>query len=753
MAPMDQLPLEHRYVSIGIGLLLLVIGIWVVRRLITGLGDKNAGAGERAIKKAEDKGDPVKAARVASEHGEFERAANLFLKAGRPLDAARALRKAELWERAAELFEQGKDYAGAAYCFQKAGRQQDELRVRVAGNEWQLAADLARSLGRHKQAAGLLARAGRKDEAIDLLREAGLREEADTLHAEQLLEGGRVREAAAVFRRLGELDKALRAYQQVGDPRGIAEVHAAQGDHEAAAEAFWKAEIFLDAAKHYEQARVYRKAALAYQRAGQTEDAIRCLGLLSDKLAVLKLRAALGDHDEALRVAESVVPTDGAFVQAMQIAADIYKQRRDAAGEARILLRLLEAPLETSLRVRTSRKAALLFAQLGQPQRARRALARIDAEAREDEELGAWVSKLRAQLAELNDESATQPLVAGAGGPGGAPMSLDAPQPVDDELPTDAFIERTMAYDVVGKSSSPGGASLSTAVQGGPTVGDEPVEVPSGWPKGVPAQLSTRYADLQRLGQGGNGIVYRATDRRIDRTVVLKFMLDSAMPTEVARRYFLREVKLAASLSHQNIVHIYDMGETDGALWYSMEFVDGNSLTQHLPAGKPLENRIFLMSVVEQLCDALDHAHGQGLIHRDIKPDNVLVARDGVVKLLDFGLARAFDDGFGEQSVLAGTPFYMAPEQISGDTVDHRADIYALGVMLYRMFSGRLPFTENVFVAHALEAPPDPKRFNPDIPEQVVAVVLRALNKQPDERYDNCRQIRLALHNAIFGAS
>ncbi|MSQ82940.1 MAG: hypothetical protein EXR77_08490 [Myxococcales bacterium] len=271
-------------------------------------------------------------------------------------------------------------------------------------------------------------------------------------------------------------------------------------------------------------------------------------------------------------------------------------------------------------------------------------------------------------------------------------------------------------------------------------------------PPGVPRSISNRYEQLQRIGQGGHGVVFRAVDKMLDRFVVLKFLLQSSLSTEMARKYFMREVKLSASLNHPNIVHIYDIGNTDGVLWYAMEFVDGVTLSQYLPTGKPVDDMGFLYSAFSQLCEALDSAHGQGILHRDVKPDNALVAHDGCVKLFDFGLARIADQGFGEQSLLLGTPFYMAPEQLTGGKVDHRADVYALGILLYRMLAGELPFRDgNIFAAHVLEPVPDPRQFNPQLNESVVKLLLKMLAKQPEQRPSSCRPIAVDLWTAMFG--
>ena len=271
------------------------------------------------------------------------------------------------------------------------------------------------------------------------------------------------------------------------------------------------------------------------------------------------------------------------------------------------------------------------------------------------------------------------------------------------------------------------------------------------WPVGVPKSLSSRYDHLEHLGQGGNGIVFRATDVLLDRFVVLKFMAQGALSSDLARRYFLREVKLAAGLSHPNIVHIYDLGNTDGVLYYAMEYVEGRPMTEYLFQDEPMADWAFAYSILAQLAEALDFAHSQGVLHRDVKPDNVLISSDGVVKLFDFGLARAYGEGFGDKSMLVGTPHYMAPEQFTSGKVESRTDLYALGVLAYRLMAGRLPFRDsNVFVGHAMEAPPDPRTFNLRLPKGVQSVIGHMLAKRPEDRPDRCRDAIAALYKVLF---
>jgi len=302
------------------------------------------------------------------------------------------------------------------------------------------------------------------------------------------------------------------------------------------------------------------------------------------------------------------------------------------------------------------------------------------------------------------------------------------------------------------KSSSLGGFTLPRLIAAEPSRPSAESSVATPWPGGVPRAIAERYSNLELLGQGGHGIVFRATDDLLDRRVVLKFLASSSMTQETARRYFLREFKVAAALDHPNIVKLYDIGIADGNLYYAMEHVPGQTLGAYLSQSKALHDLDFVRSVMAQLCAALDYAHAQQVLHRDVKPNNVLVTPEGVVKLFDFGLARLQSDADRDQSMMVGTPYYMAPEQQFNGQIDHRIDIYALGVVLFRMVAGRLPFTEgNVFLAHAVAPVPDPRTFNPDLPAELAAVIARMMAKRADDRFPNGKAVMQALAPLLSG--
>ncbi len=720
---------------IAIGIVVLGVGGWAVMQWVRRLSAREDSRGEREVEAALAKGDKTGAARLAGEHGLHERAADIYDGMGRPLDAGRALRKAEKWARAADRFEKANDFDSAAYCYRKLGDDNNLRRALERSGHWVEAAQMAEKAGRFVEAADLLIRAGDKNRAVELLVRGGDKDRALALSAEARLEQGDYEGAGKAFVKLERWEAAVDAFREAGNHELAAKVLAKLGRHAEGAELLAGAGQHAAAAALFEHAQRFRAAAKHWQLAGEGDRAIGALLREGDKLAVIKLRVARNELDLALRVIASVGETDAAYLDVQRIAASVYRQVGDDRAAFKALYKVLESSLPTAERLALTRDAVELAVTLGQGRIGRALLERASDAIAGDAEAQAWSETLRSQLKELADAPEEMGLVEKPRDRGRAQLA----GAVEAEA-TQTYGEGTVAY-LGGEQRSAAKADFGLEIDA------------DGWPKGVPVALSRRYSGLERLGQGGNGVVFRCEDKLLSRVVVLKFMIDGSMPTEMARKYFEREVKMAASLSHPNIVHIYDMGHEDDVPWYSMEYVDGQALSAFMPAGQIVTDKIFLMSVVEQICAALDHAHQKGMIHRDIKPDNILISSvDGAVKLLDFGLARVLDDSFGELSVLAGTPYYMAPEQIDGSPVDHRADIYALGVILYRMFTGRLPFQDgNIFVAHALEPVPDPTQFNAELSPEVVHLLMRCLAKRPDERPDNCGSIKVALHDALFG--
>jgi serine/threonine-protein kinase len=275
------------------------------------------------------------------------------------------------------------------------------------------------------------------------------------------------------------------------------------------------------------------------------------------------------------------------------------------------------------------------------------------------------------------------------------------------------------------------------------------------------------YRILEKIGAGGQGAVYKAVDTKLGRTVVVKVLPPELTAKSANLKRFEREARLASTLDHPNICSIYDLDEVDGHHFIAMQYVEGRNVRQ-LVAGRPLELKSALLIAI-QVCDALAAAHARGIIHRDIKSGNVMVTADGQAKVLDFGLAKLMDDEEAQsqgihQTQLTeigkpyGTPTHAAPEQARGDRVDHRADIFSMGVLLYEMLTGTWPFhgKTTIDVRHAVlhDAPKPLSEARPSpVPPRLQQIIDRALQKEPRDRYQKITEMRDDLRGVLHEIS
>jgi serine/threonine protein kinase len=255
-----------------------------------------------------------------------------------------------------------------------------------------------------------------------------------------------------------------------------------------------------------------------------------------------------------------------------------------------------------------------------------------------------------------------------------------------------------------------------------------------------------RYTILGELGRGAMGVVYKASDPMLNRTVAIKTINVAADPEERAEyeKRFYQEAKAAGGLSHPNIVTIFDIGQAGDVVYMAMEFVPGNEL-KSLLASRLVEPQAAL-EIGAQVAEGLAYAHDRGVVHRDVKPANIMVVRGGPAKIMDFGIARMRQSDVKTQTgMLLGSPKYMAPEQLLGAAVDHRCDIFALGVVIYEMAVGAAPFSGDditqVMYQIVNVAPPAPSAIHARLPPMLDLVLARALAKNPDSRYQDAREL------------
>ena len=267
------------------------------------------------------------------------------------------------------------------------------------------------------------------------------------------------------------------------------------------------------------------------------------------------------------------------------------------------------------------------------------------------------------------------------------------------------------------------------------------------------SRFAVRYEIKEILGEGGMGMVFKAVDTELGEVIAIKTLKQDFLSQDAtALERFKSEIRLARRISHRNVVRTHDLGENSGVYFITMEYVEGKSLKDLIKARGRLPLAITL-SVGKQLARALEVAHEQGVIHRDIKPQNMVVEPDGVLKVMDFGIARLATrkpaSGVTQAGTVIGTPEYMAPEQLAGDDVDHRVDIYAAGCVLYECLTGRPPFSADTpyqLIAKLLEeTAPSPRSLNAEVPPALDALIMAALSKDPSGR----PQTALALHDRL----
>jgi eukaryotic-like serine/threonine-protein kinase len=336
------------------------------------------------------------------------------------------------------------------------------------------------------------------------------------------------------------------------------------------------------------------------------------------------------------------------------------------------------------------------------------------------DEIGILARSFRAMLEELKEKAALEKYVA----------SLT--MKVGEDAPTIALA------GAAGRSSTEGGTRSAE-----PKVGE---------------LFASRYEIQSVLGRGGMGVVYRALDRDLDDLVAIKTLRSDALsadPTLLDR--FKQEIKLARRITHPNILRTHDLGEANGLRYLSMEYIKGITLKHLVESDQVLPTPVALR-IAKQMCAGLAAAHEAGVIHRDIKPQNILIEPSGGLKIMDFGIARLTEDrGMTATGTVIGTPDYMSPEQARGLPLDFRSDIYSTGVVLYELFTGTLPFEGDsplaVVLKHVQEKPPSPQTRNPKIDPKLSAIILRCMQKAPSDRFGSVSELYEALTRVTAAAA
>ncbi|MBS2029183.1 MAG: protein kinase [Deltaproteobacteria bacterium] len=585
-------------------------------------------------------------------------------------------------------------------------------REAFAAGQYELAAEIFHQVGDREQEARCYLFGGHPERVARIDAELAEARGEKALAINHYLRAKDTEAAARLLRELGRDKEALhlRAQERLdsGDAHGALELFEQAGDDTRAAELLETEGQHAKALEMYERAKAWEPAARLASRMGDTERAATDFekANLPSEASVFRLR--LGQTEAARKLADSVPPGTPGELLALTVLARLW-QAEGREPELRTLAgRAVSAGLSGNTDRDALRALALFYKQLGLREPAHALFSRLAATDPTDLDAADAASALQGSL----------PVAMPAGAANATLAAFDHKATMVPRIATGATGK-------VNARPASSGAALPPGNQ--------------------------RYKLDAELGRGAMGVVYRGTDQLLGRPVAIKMLPSEFSRNDQLRRLFLDEARALAALNHPHVVQVYDLGEMDGSLFLAMELVEGETLESVLSRAQlPLPRAL---DVLDQLAQALEAAHGRGIVHRDVKPGNVMVTPGGAVKLMDFGIAAG--GGVGSQApTRVGTPRYMAPEQIRGEASDARADLYALGVLAFQLCTGQLPFPDDGVLDHHLQtAPPRAATLRPELAGVVDELVARLLSKPRDERPKNATEVRAALAPALVRAA
>jgi len=693
-------------------------------------------------------------------------AARAWEAAGEParFEAARGralveARQSARWDRLAEVAESAGDRAGLADATRRIAEG-----AKPGGRNalWKRAAEAARAAGRTLEAAEAFRFAGEPLEAGPLFLEAGRPQDA----ARELERGGNLAGAAEAWSLAGQPKTAaeLRARDLEGqaDWSGAADAWEEAGNWEKAALMFERAIRPADAARAFDRAGRHERAAALFQKAGRRAEAAAAFEAAAKPEAAAAIYKDLRDWERSItlyrasgRFAEAaqLLQEQGSFEEATSLFLRAGRNLDAARSALRNGSREKAWDLLTTVR-RADAGVAEVFLELGEahlangePKDAVHVLREllghkpVDAATIEAQEAFARALEATGDLAgahaKLTQIADVQPGFRNAFSravaldrrlaEGGVPL---APA-VETSSPVPAWPAATKSGSSLAPRTGrdPSGTFQAMATPGGIAAADRP---------------EARYEIVAEVGRGGMGIVHKAFDHKLERHVALKILPGQLWGDETAMRYFIREARAIAALKHPNIVGLYDFGEGFGSAYLAMEFLEGPNL-QTLLKNDPERLKKSWRDYFVQSSRGLAAAHAKGILHRDLKPANLVLDEHGILRILDFGLARPEADS-GSTSKLIGTPAFFPPEVLRGEAASPASDVYSLGATFYTLAAGRWPYVgDDVLVARLERDPDDPRPFAPWLHEDEVLVLLRSISRHRPERFQDGGELLGAL--------
>jgi tetratricopeptide (TPR) repeat protein len=690
---------------------------------------EKAGQHDKAAQLYLEKRDFERAEANLSKVGKDEQMAELYEQMGSKLLAANAYLKNGRVRKAVQLFSEQKEFKTAAETLKKIYDDPNTLYTKELGfssrseiakqcgeyyiqaNKFEEAAKLLIAEKLFKEAGDAYARGKEFEKAI----EAYNRGDHFAAAAQIYYQLGRHQQGALLeaegFIRDGKDEQAAQAYIKAGDYAKAGDVFRNMQENLKAGEMYEKAREYALAGSMYSDAEQFERAGVMFEKAKRLDEAIEMYGKAGNEARQVAILEKMGRYfeaaenyykrnlgDEALQMLMKIQATDADYRQACGLEGKILmEQGKLTAAKSKLEEAISEIKNISGANIGTIFNLAKVTEKLGGESKA--------------------LFTIEKMLAE--DFFQKQ-----------GDKSVEAGEVLDDmKRKLGTLITKASRRSTGMKTPEFADAQAMPLSAGGT---DE---------RGGTVPQTKRYVPIKEIGKGGMGIVYTARDSVLDRIVALKLLPANLKKNQQAVNTFMREAKSAASLNHKNIVTVHDAGIQDGEYYIAMELIDGKTIKEIIKQNKRLSLK-SIYAVLKQLLEGLSFAHKRKIVHRDLTTNNIMWSRDKLVKIMDFGLAKVVRDLQSEQSIIGGTPSYMSPEQTLGNPIDMRTDLYSLGVCLFEMGTGELPFKKgNLGYHHVHTAAPDPTTINPALPDALASLILKCMEKDPNKRPQTVEEI------------
>lgn len=644
-----------------------------------------------------------RAAELFSKIGDYFRAAENYLQANEEIKTAEMLEKYfyQVWKlespefltaptkkvsdiamKAGILYEKHKKWDEVIQLYNKIQHKKGIAHALSQKGEFDKAAKLAEEIGDFKMAS-------------ELQRKSGNQSDSARLEAEHLFQEGDLLNAIEKFKEANEFSRCAELYAELQEYQKAAEMHERAGEFYPAGRIYMDEKNYLKAGENFEKAQYFDSALAAYKE-GKFESKIMEVYTKTGKyFEMADYLVSKKQYDQALAAVEKIRASDPTFRFGQYIRGKIFYDKGDYENAQK----LFEESLQDANELTKEDLNTIHYLGLSEQYR----------------------NATQFKSLEMLEMKLTQNKVES--------------KSVDKAMNLLKMIqERTLSR--VSHQSKIQSWRTSGGMTSSPVSKSKPIFEPN---------AERRYNIIKEIGRGGMGVVYLAKDDKLDREVALKILPSSIKNSNRIIQTFLREAKSAASLNHPGIVTVFDTGIQEGDYYIAMEYIDGKTLKRILKKKGKFAYPVVL-ELLKQLLTALDYAHSKMVIHRDLTTSNIMWTRQKLIKIMDFGLAKVIHNLQSEQSIIGGTPSFMSPEQTLGKPADHRTDIYSLGICIFEMALGTLPFSKGDLGYHHLHtAPPIPKEIDPSIPDAINDAILRCMQKKPEDRFQNVQEIIKAL--------